>query len=72
MAGVSWPASSIPEFWKWLSYLFPSTFGIKGFIAMNSMGARIEDIRPEITALWVQTAVYFLTTAAIYHREMKK
>ena len=72
MAGVSWPASNIPEIWKWFSYLFPSTFGIKGFIAMNSMGARIQDIRPEIIALWIQTAVYFLTTVFIYRRELKK
>lgn len=72
MAGVSWPTSNIPEVWKWFSYLFPSTFGIKGFIAMNSMGARIQDIRPEIIALWIQTAVYFLTTVFIYRRELKK
>lgn len=72
MAGVSWPASSIPAFWKWFSYLFPSTFGIKGFIAMSSMGARIEDIHPEIIALWGQAAAYFLTTAAIYRHEMRK
>ncbi|MCM1078311.1 MAG: ABC transporter permease [Bacteroidales bacterium] len=72
MAGVSWPASNIPAFWKYFSWLFPSTFGIKGFIAMNSMGARLSDIRQEILALWIQAAIYFLTTLFIYRQELKK
>src|SRR5574344_980122 len=28
ISGISWPSSNIPAFWKYLSYLFPSTFGI--------------------------------------------
>lgn len=72
LSGLSWPASSIPEFWKYVSYIVPSTFGIKGFISMNSMGARIEDIRPEMFALWLQTFVYAILTAIIYNREITK
>lgn len=72
LSGLSWPASSVPEFWKYVSYLLPSTFGIKGFIAMNSMGARIEDIKPEMLALYAQCFIYAITTAIIYQRELNK
>lgn len=72
LSGLSWPASSVPEFWRYFSYLFPSTFGIKGFVAMNSMGARIEDIRPEMLGLYIQALVYAMLTAIIYQRELQK
>ncbi|MCD8203300.1 MAG: ABC transporter permease, partial [Prevotella sp.] len=55
ISGVSWPQSSIPKFWQWVSSLIPSTFGIRGFIRMNTMGARLSDIMPEYIALWLQT-----------------
>lgn len=72
MAGVSWPTSSIPAGWKYLSYLFPSTFGIRSFIALNTMGARLEDIRPYILYLWLQAAIYFVLSLIIYYRGYKK
>lgn len=72
MAGVSWPLSNIPKVWQWVAMVFPSTFGIRGFIAMNTMGARLPDIMPQVTGLWVQTAVYLTTTLLIYRRELRK
>lgn len=58
MSGVSWPKSNIPEIWQWTGYLFPSTFGIQGFIKLNTMGCLFSDIWPEIKALWMQVVVY--------------
>lgn len=58
MSGVSWPKSNIPEIWQWTSYLFPSTFGIQGFVKLNTMGCLFSDIWPEIKALWMQVIVY--------------
>ena len=68
LSGISWPASNIPEFWKYLSYIFPSTFGIQAFIKMNSMGATFSDITSEYQCLWIQAAVYFLTSCVVYSR----
>ena len=58
MSGVSWPKSNIPEIWQLTGYLFPSTFGIHGFIKLNTMGCLFSDIWPEIKALWMQVIVY--------------
>ncbi len=70
ISGVSWPGSAIPAFWKVISWLFPSTFGINGYIAINSMGATLDQVLPEFRALWVQTGVYFLTTCIVYRRQI--
>lgn len=70
ISGVSWPESAIPAFWRVISWMFPSTFGINGYIAINSMGATLDQVLPEFRALWVQTGVYFLTTCIVYRRQI--
>jgi len=72
MSGVSWPQSNIPEGWNFLSMLFPSTFGIRAFIKMNTMGAVFADIRSEYIALWVQTANYLVTATIVTKRMIDK
>lgn len=66
ISGISWPGASIPAFWKVLSCIFPSTFGINGFVRINSMGATLNEIVSEYRALWIQTGIYFLTTCLVY------
>lgn len=66
MSGASWPASNIPGIWKAVSWLFPSTFGIQGFISMNTAGARLSDIIPQYTCLWLQTIIFFIMTCIVY------
>ena len=60
LSGISWPASAISPFWKSLSYIFPSTFGINGFVKLNSLGASFIDIKTEWLSLWIQIGVYFI------------
>ena len=66
LSGISWPAAAIPPFWRYFSYLFPSTFGINGYMRINSMGATMDEVSFEYQALWLQTGVYFLTTCLVY------
>ncbi|MGI6219815.1 MAG: ABC transporter permease [Bacteroidaceae bacterium] len=66
ISGISWPGTSIPEGWRWFSCLFPSTFGINGYVRLNTMGASLYDVLPEYRALWIQAGVYFLTTCLVY------
>lgn len=70
LSGVSWPGSSISGFWKGISYLFPSTFGVNGFVKTNSFGATLDEVRTEYVGLWVQTAVYFFTACLVYRRQI--
>ena len=61
LSGISWPAAAMPTALKLISYLFPSTFGINGYVHINTMGADLLEVRHEWDALWIQTALYFLT-----------
>ena len=70
ISGISWPGSAIPEFWKVVSWIFPSTFGINGFVRINNMGATLPDVATEYHALWLQAGIYFLTTCIVYRRQI--
>lgn len=66
MSGVSWPRSSMGPFWVSISYLFPSTFGINGYVKINTMAATIQQINQEYIGLWIQAGFYFITTMMVY------
>ena len=65
LSGISWPTNALPGFWKVISWCIPSTSGINGFVKINSLGANLKDIRPELIALWSQVVVYFIINIAI-------
>lgn len=66
ISGISWPGAAVPAFWKYVSYIFPSTFGINGFVRINNMGATLNEVTLEYQALWLQAGFYFLTTCWVY------
>ncbi len=70
LSGLSWPSSAMPGFWKYVSYLFPSTFGLNGYVRITATGASLGDIRTEYMALWIQAGVYFLLTCWFYRRQI--
>lgn len=70
ISGISWPGAAVPTFWKVFSWLFPSTFGINGFVRINNMGATLPEVALEYRALWLQTGIYFLTTCLVYRYQI--
>ncbi|MGP1350714.1 MAG: ABC transporter permease [Hoylesella marshii] len=70
LSGISWPQSSISGAWQGVSWIFPSTFGIRGFVRMNSMGATLNDIQPEYIALWIQAVVYLIVVCLLYRYQI--
>ena len=72
LTGASWPQSSIPGFWQGISWLFPSTFGVRGFIRINEMGGTLSDVMSEYRVLWIQALAYFIIAALIYRRAIKQ
>lgn len=71
LSGVSWPESAMPAAWRSLAYLFPSTFGIRAFVGINTLGATLDEIQKEYLALWCQVLVYFFTACAVYKVQTK-
>jgi len=70
LSGVSWPQSSIPPFWQSVSWIFPSTFGIRGFVRINEMGGTLSDVLPEYNLLWIQATVYFILACLVYRYQI--
>lgn len=70
ISGISWPSVAIPKLWEYFSYIFPSTFGINGFVRINNMGATLNEVSPEYKGLWIQAGIYFITTCLVYRRQI--
>lgn len=71
LSGISWPGSSIPLFWKTISYILPSTAGINGFVSINETGASLADVMFEYKLLWLQTFAYSVS-AFLGIKQMQK
>lgn len=72
MSGISWPTNNIPAFWQGVSWIAPSTFGINGFLKINSMGASLSDIRTDCAILWLQATIYFILSCIGYGVVIRK
>lgn len=72
LIGISWPWHAIPPFWKALSYFIPSTIGAQGYIALNSMGASLRAVTPQLHTLWLQGIIYFLIAATGYRIQYRR
>ena len=71
LTGVSWPETSIPGAWQGISWLFPSTFGVRAFVRVNSMGASIDQVLPEVRILWIQAAAYLGLACLVYRYQFR-
>ena len=71
LTGVSWPQSAIPSYWQGISWLFPSTFGVRAFVRMNTMGGTLADVSSEVRYLWIQMAVYLGTACIVYGHQVR-
>ena len=77
LTGCSWPTVAFPKFWKVFSYIFPSTFGVQGFINLSTAGGDINAAGLQMKALIAQTIIYFFTAClcvyienwVIHHKE---
>lgn len=58
LSGVSFPREGIPDWLYAFGQLFPSSHGVSGFIRIQSMGASLAEVLPEIKTLCIMTVVY--------------
>lgn len=58
LSGVSYPAEAIPGWLLDFGRILPSTHGVNGFIRIQSMGASLAEVLPEIKMLCILTLLY--------------
>lgn len=72
ISGITWPRYAMPEIWKAVGAIIPSTWGIEGFVHMNTTGAGISDVHDAFVNLWILTGVYFITACLVYRYQIWK
>ncbi len=70
LSGISWPQTNMPPFWESISWLFPSTFGVRAYVRINTMGATIADVSTEYCVLWLQAILYFIAACLVYRHQI--
>lgn len=58
LSGLTWPRYAMSPVWKALADCVPATFGVLGFIKMNSNGSSLAQVGSCYTALWIQATFY--------------
>ena len=71
LTGVSWPQTSIPGYLQGVSWLFPSTFGVRAYLRLNTMGASVGDVCFELRCLWIQVAAYLGAACLVYGHQLR-
>ncbi|GAD07938.1 hypothetical protein HQ45_06680 [Porphyromonas crevioricanis] len=72
LSGVTWPETAMPEIWRWVSFLIPSTPGARGMVALNTMGGGLEVVSNYHTILWMQAGGYLLFSSLGYAYLLRK
>lgn len=69
LTGCSWPTVAFPKFWKVFSYIFPSTFGVQGYMNLSTAGGDIAAAGFQMRTMVLQTIIYFLFACASINLE---
>jgi len=60
MGGVSYPIVAFPLWIKILGFFFPSTIGVKGFLALSQAGAGLNEVKDIYLQMWGLCIFYFI------------
>lgn len=72
LSGLTWPRSSMTGGWSILSSLVPATWGVDGFIQINSNDATLGQVGTNYLMLWVLTVCYYILAVLICRLHRKK
>ncbi len=60
LSGLTWPRYAITGVWRVLADCVPATWGVEGFIRMNTNGAALSQVRTEFINLWIMAGAYLV------------
>lgn len=60
LSGLTWPRYAMPGFWKALSDCIPATWGMEGYIKMNTNGASLGQVGKCYINLWILAGAYMV------------
>ena len=65
LSGLTWPRYAMSPVWFVLGSLVPATWGMQGFIGINSNEATLGDVSTPYMMLWVLAAAYYILAVII-------
>ena len=65
LSGLTWPRYAMNGFWPLLGGCIPATWGVEGFIVMNSNGATLAEESHPYAMLWLLAGIYFITAVVM-------
>ena len=74
LSGLTWPRYAMNRFWILIGDIVPATWGVEGFIRMNSNGSPLYEQAHPYTMMWVLTAVYITVSYILlmYYRRKSR
>lgn len=60
LSGLTWPRYAMPGFWRAISDCIPATWGMEGYIKMNTNGASLAQVSKCYINLWILAGVYMV------------
>ncbi len=65
LSGITWPTSAMSPLWRLLSGLVPATWGIQGFVGINSNGATLSEVSSPYLMLWALAVAYYFMAVVV-------
>ena len=69
LSGLTWPRYAMDFPWQQLSAFIPATWGVEGFVNINTNSATLSHVSTPYIALWLLTATYFVIAYLIWKRD---
>lgn len=70
LSGVSWPRYAMPELWRLAGDCLPSTWGVTGYVGLNTAGATLAQQSTPYIMLWIQSVVYLFLAFILNRKKM--
>lgn len=67
LSGLTWPRYAMSGPWQLIGACVPATWGVQGFVHINSDNASLALQSASYTNLWILTAVYFVAACIVFH-----
>lgn len=71
LSGLTWPRYAMECPWRQLSDIIPATWGVEGFVNINSNGATLTHVATPYIILWILAGVYFVIASWLWSRKRR-
>lgn len=65
LSGLTWPRYAMSPVWHFLGSCIPATWGVEGFIRMNTNGASLAQVSHDYIMLWVLAAIWLVAAYVV-------